>query len=74
VTTAIWRVGRVMTAQREKNLSLVREVKQARVEVEEAAKVADLQSTRLKNMAGALIRENEEALKDATGDAHSRSR
>jgi len=64
-STAIWRVGRITSAQRQRTLELVTQVQEARRDVEEAAKVADLQSTRLRNMAGELIRENEEALKDA---------
>lgn len=73
-STAIWNVGKVTKSQHERTLALVTEVKKFRQEIEAAAEVVDLQSTRLRNMAGELIRENTEALQEAHDAAQSRSR
>lgn len=63
--TAIWNVGKLQKSQRERTLALVTEVKKVRKEVEDAASEVDINSTRLRNMAGELIRENTEALREA---------
>jgi hypothetical protein len=68
-STAIWNVGRVTQSQRRRTLELVAEVKQARKEVEQASEVASIQSVRFRNMAGELVRENNEALQEASDNA-----
>jgi len=65
---AMWRVGRVTRTQQKRTLELVKEVKKARIEVEEAAKTADITSVRLRRMAGELIKANYQALEDAAVD------
>jgi hypothetical protein len=67
-STAVWRVGKTSRDSQKRTMELVREVKKARSDVEEAAKVADITSSRLRRMAGDLIRANVRVLEDAVAD------